>query len=188
MDSFVYEWINKENNKRYIGKHTGGINDGYIASGKEFLIEYKKEPSKFYRDILWQGSKDYVFSMESFYIKLRVDQYGVDMVYNLIGIKRPINYDYLVENRMLNFIRCLHCDEICIKSESNQIEVELFESLHFEYCKNNTYVKKKTYNVRPQTACTYCEKLQRKINKIFMRDPKSFLVEKYKQFFKDRCS
>jgi len=39
---FIYEWINKINGRKYIGKHKGHIADGYIGSGKYFLRAYKK--------------------------------------------------------------------------------------------------------------------------------------------------
>ena len=39
---FVYQWTNKVNNKKYIGSHTGHINDGYIGSGTIFRKAIKK--------------------------------------------------------------------------------------------------------------------------------------------------
>jgi len=58
---FVYEWTNKINKKKYLGAHTGTIDDGYIGGGSEFrkdlrkhgldnfdrkILEYVKDPTK----------------------------------------------------------------------------------------------------------------------------------------------
>lgn len=39
---FIYEWTNKVNGKKYIGKHKGRTDDGYIGSGKYFKKAFKK--------------------------------------------------------------------------------------------------------------------------------------------------
>jgi group I intron endonuclease len=52
---FVYKWINVSNNKWYIGSHCGKITDSYIGSGKAFLASYKKNPSFFIREIIYDG-------------------------------------------------------------------------------------------------------------------------------------
>ena len=49
---FIYEWVNINSNKRYIGSHIGEYNDGYIGSGKYFRRVYDKDPSMFKRNIL----------------------------------------------------------------------------------------------------------------------------------------
>ncbi len=49
---FVYMWINKRNNMRYIGSHKGSTDDGYIGSGVYFKRAYNKEPENFERHIL----------------------------------------------------------------------------------------------------------------------------------------
>jgi group I intron endonuclease len=51
---FVYMWVNKLNNKKYIGLHKGLINDGYVGSGylfKKAVIKYGIE--NFERIILY---------------------------------------------------------------------------------------------------------------------------------------
>lgn len=44
---YVYQWTNVTNNKKYIGSHYGSVNDYYIGSGKDFMVEYKKSPENF---------------------------------------------------------------------------------------------------------------------------------------------
>lgn len=39
---FIYEWTNKINNKKYIGAHTGFVNDGYTGGGSAFKKDLKK--------------------------------------------------------------------------------------------------------------------------------------------------
>jgi len=55
MDSFVYCWTDKKNNKLYVGSHKGSIDDGYVCSGKYMLEEYKKRPEDFTRQIIAEG-------------------------------------------------------------------------------------------------------------------------------------
>jgi group I intron endonuclease len=52
---FVYKWINIKSRKWYIGSHFGGIDDGYIGSGKVFLKAYKKHQPLFIRHIIYAG-------------------------------------------------------------------------------------------------------------------------------------
>jgi len=52
---FIYEWTNLENGLKYIGRHEGLPDDGYIGSGPMFLQEYEKSPRIFARKILWKG-------------------------------------------------------------------------------------------------------------------------------------
>ena len=39
---FIYEWTNKLTNKKYIGAHTGPVDDGYIGGGKKFRDDLRK--------------------------------------------------------------------------------------------------------------------------------------------------
>ena len=63
----VYQWINIENNKYYIGSHFGYLNDGYISSGKIFQQEYALHKNKMMRIILYIG-EDFR-KVEEFYLK-----------------------------------------------------------------------------------------------------------------------
>jgi len=55
VSGFVYKWTNTINGKWYYGSHKGCHNDGYIGSGKIFLIAYKKHKNNFVREILYTG-------------------------------------------------------------------------------------------------------------------------------------
>lgn len=54
-ESFVYCWTDTVTNKLYVGVHKGSIDDGYIASSKQFLKEYNKRPNDFIRQIIANG-------------------------------------------------------------------------------------------------------------------------------------
>jgi hypothetical protein len=54
MISFIYEWLDTKTNLKYIGRHVGELDDGYIGSGTIFKKEYKSRPKDFIRNILWQ--------------------------------------------------------------------------------------------------------------------------------------
>ena len=38
----TYEWTNKVNKKKYIGAHTGSVDDGYIGGGSAFRQDLKQ--------------------------------------------------------------------------------------------------------------------------------------------------
>lgn len=50
---FIYEWTDTKTGLRYIGRHEGTVDDGYVGSGTIFIKEYKDRPSDFTREILW---------------------------------------------------------------------------------------------------------------------------------------
>ena len=52
---FIYEWVDIKTGLRYIGKHRGTIDDGYIASSKILVDEFNKRPEDFIRSILWES-------------------------------------------------------------------------------------------------------------------------------------
>lgn len=51
-NSFIYMWIDKTQNKYYIGSHFGKIEDGYLFGGIDIKNEYYKRPQDFERIIL----------------------------------------------------------------------------------------------------------------------------------------
>jgi hypothetical protein len=67
-DSFVYLWINRSNDKKYIGKHKGTIDDGYIASSESFLADYNECPDNFKRTILAYGTDAEMHELETMLI------------------------------------------------------------------------------------------------------------------------
>jgi len=54
MKAFIYEWTDVRTNLKYIGRHVGEFDDGYIGSGTIFRKEYDKRPEDFFRKILWE--------------------------------------------------------------------------------------------------------------------------------------
>jgi len=52
-NGFIYEWVDIKTGLKYIGKHEGSVDDGYIGSGTCFIKEYYKRPNDFSRNILW---------------------------------------------------------------------------------------------------------------------------------------
>ena len=81
MISFVYEWTDSGTGLRYIGRHTGELDDGYVGSGTVFKREYYSRPSDFVRVILWQSS-----SASSDEVKIKEDEFlsliPYDQLYN----------------------------------------------------------------------------------------------------------
>ena len=183
MQSFVYEWINKDNDMRYIGKHNGNISDEYIASGKYFLKEYKLNPSNFYRNILWQGKESEVFDIELYFIKTRVQELGIEKLYNVIGTKSNIDYDFYVKHNMINFVKCLHCDQVCIKTGNNQHEVDMFERKHYDNCKYKKKIKPK--KVVDHDLYKHCKRLHKSIENT--KDKTKYIVNRKKEILKEYC-
>ena len=81
-EAFVYKWTNKDNEMYYIGKHKGTDTDGYISSGKSFLIEYRKNPNNFYREILFRGDNRECLNMEQSMIRYSISTDGYAKIYN----------------------------------------------------------------------------------------------------------
>jgi len=81
-EAFVYKWTNKDNGMYYIGKHKGADNDGYISSGKSFLIEYKKNPDNFHREILFRGVDRECLNVEQAMIRYSISTDGYKKIYN----------------------------------------------------------------------------------------------------------
>ena len=56
MLGFIYQWTDKKTGLKYIGRHEGNIDDGYVGSGTKFITEYKSRPTDFEREILWSAA------------------------------------------------------------------------------------------------------------------------------------
>jgi hypothetical protein len=64
-EAFVYLWINRYTDQKYLGNHKGKPEDGYIASGELFLKEYRENPELWHRTILAYGSKEEMYELET---------------------------------------------------------------------------------------------------------------------------
>jgi len=80
--AFVYMWVNHDDDRKYIGCHTGKPDDGYIASGEEFLDAYSKCPDSFVRTILAYGSTQQMLELETILL-LQLGTRMSPMYYNL---------------------------------------------------------------------------------------------------------
>jgi hypothetical protein len=69
---FIYEWTNKVNKKKYLGAHTGTIDDGYTGGGSEFRCDLKKYGLiNFERKILeYVSDEQKIKDRENYYLNL----------------------------------------------------------------------------------------------------------------------
>jgi hypothetical protein len=81
-ESFVYLWINKDTDRKYIGKHKGTTDDGYICSSEQMLEEYNDCPSRFIRTILAYGSDQEMLELETMLL-LQIRATKCHMYYNM---------------------------------------------------------------------------------------------------------
>lgn len=80
-EAFVYMWVDI-NDKKYIGKHKGSPNDGYICSSEKLLQEIESNPDDFTRTILAYGTDEEMLELETMLImQLKATRSG--MYYNL---------------------------------------------------------------------------------------------------------
>ena len=49
---YVYRWLNRSNNMKYIGSHYGSVEDSYLGSSKWFLSSYTRNPENFIMEVL----------------------------------------------------------------------------------------------------------------------------------------
>src|SRR5579859_2478352 len=83
MDGFIYHWTNNINGKRYVGRHEGSIDDGYIGSGVAFTRAIKKYGiENFTRTILEECSSEMLKDREQYYLDLYNAAYD-DNFYNI---------------------------------------------------------------------------------------------------------
>ncbi len=64
-EAFVYMWVCKDTDRKYIGKHKGSSDDGYVASGESFLADYNECPSRYIRTILAYGTDQEMHELET---------------------------------------------------------------------------------------------------------------------------
>jgi hypothetical protein len=96
-EAFLYQWIDKTTNKKYIGIHKGAVDDGYICSSKVMLEEYVKRPMDFQREILYLGSFDDMVMKET------------ELLKNVNAAKNPEYYN--MHNGDGNFYNKGHTEE-----------------------------------------------------------------------------
>jgi hypothetical protein len=65
MDAFVYCWTDHKTNKLYVGSHKGSTDDGYVCSSKHMMVEYKKRPEDFTKQIIAEGKLDDIRKLET---------------------------------------------------------------------------------------------------------------------------
>lgn len=81
-EAFLYMWVNKDDDRKYIGVHTGKPNDGYVSSSDVFLKEYEESPTRFIRTILAYGSSQEMLELETMLL-LQLRTRMSPMYYNL---------------------------------------------------------------------------------------------------------
>ena len=94
----VYQWVNIENQKWYIGSHFGFLDDGYISSGKVFQSAYNKHKNKMMRQILYVGP-EYRKAEEFFllYLDAARDRQSYNMKNTAIG--GDVSHCFTIESR-----------------------------------------------------------------------------------------
>lgn len=86
-ESFVYLWINKDTDRKYIGKHKGTIDDGYVCSSEQMLEEYNECPQRFVRTIIAYGTDQEMLELETqllITLKIRMNPLYYNMSTNLL--------------------------------------------------------------------------------------------------------
>jgi hypothetical protein len=78
---FVYCWTDHLTNKLYVGSHKGTVDDGYICSSQQFLVEHSKRPHNFTRQIIATGELTVMRSLERAILK-SIDAARHPMFYN----------------------------------------------------------------------------------------------------------
>jgi hypothetical protein len=64
-EAFVYMWIDTATDKKYIGKHKGNPNDGYVCSSEAMIKDYQERRHDFVRTILAQGNDEDMLHLET---------------------------------------------------------------------------------------------------------------------------
>jgi hypothetical protein len=64
-EAFIYMWIDRLNDRKYIGYHAGTLDDGYICSSEMMNEEFNKRPMDFHRTILAWGKAKHMYELET---------------------------------------------------------------------------------------------------------------------------
>jgi hypothetical protein len=100
---YVYCTTNTINNRKYIGSHTGDVDDSYIGSGvilKKAIKKYGKK--NFVKDILWEGPLEYMKEMETYWCEY-FNVADNDLFYNRTN--KGTGYEKGVPNLKLSIVR-----------------------------------------------------------------------------------
>jgi group I intron endonuclease len=81
--SFIYQWTNIINGKKYLGKHLGSVDDNYVGSGKAFMQAVEKYGlENFVREIIEFTEPNILTEREQYYLDL-YDCANSSMYYNI---------------------------------------------------------------------------------------------------------
>lgn len=102
-EAFVYQWHNTSNGRSYVGFHIGHPDDGYVASSKDFLADYKLNPQYFEREILAYGSSREMQAFETGWLralnarqdKLYYNKWNNDTEYTENGVAFEHQRDFI---------------------------------------------------------------------------------------------
>ncbi len=111
MQHYVYCTTNLLNFKKYVGSHSGEIDDAYLGSGtylKKAIKKYGKE--NFIKQILWEGPQEHMREMETYWCEY-FDVSNNKLFYNCSSVgtgwkrgrKNPKLSEWLKENRRHNW-------------------------------------------------------------------------------------
>ena len=125
---FVYLWTNTRNGKKYIGKHIGYPDDGYIGSGVYFSSAYEKEPENFERTILGFFENEFDLSTAEEKYLNEVDAEKNPIYYNLTNLSGGGNlHKHLSEQRKDEIYAKANktfVDNCKNRSEENRLEIK----------------------------------------------------------------
>lgn len=79
---FLYMWVNKDDDRKYIGMHCGETTDGYVCSSDRMLAEFGECPSRFLRTVLAYGTAERMLALETLLL-LQLDVKNSPLYYNL---------------------------------------------------------------------------------------------------------
>lgn len=65
MEAFCYRWTDHQEDKYYVGYHTGAVGDGYVCSSKVVNHLMSIRPETFTREILAEGTREEMYEYET---------------------------------------------------------------------------------------------------------------------------
>lgn len=102
---FIYEWTDNKTGLKYIGRHQGTIDDGYVASSPLFMEQYKIRQTDFTRKILWYEeivTSEKIVEMEEFYLsQIKSDEFYYRENRRYYNVSK-ISHGYTSENNPMH--------------------------------------------------------------------------------------